>query len=380
MPVFLDRHNFFKVTASDIAQIHLEDIRVQQEFGCWVLAYWCDKKRKTTFCLIDGPDLDTVKKMHSHIHHSYPSQIIQIEEDIIETFLDCIQNFKLSTRKLAPVSLFFQNQKSCAVIALKLHYSDPLLKKGYDRRKRLFENFKLWSYKLVRRNNGRIVNYNCDGRIYSFESLSQAIKVALQMQHELSILKKSKRDKTIVLNIGIAGGRVLNERSELFEQTSNLARRLCFIAKNNQIVVSSLVKEEFQMIDFGPLVKNSCLKSMHQKDEQFLTRLMNFIELNYKEDLKIGDFCKIIGESRSQLYRKIIEITNFPPTAFLNEIRLSKATELMNMQKGNNISQIAFEAGFNSLSYFSRRFKKRYGLLPSAYMNRIYKIDHGSKN
>ena len=56
------------------------------------------------------------------------------------------------------------------------------------------------------------------------------------------------------------------------------------------------------------------------------------------------------------------------PNTFLKEYRLNKALGLLNRKKGN-VSEIAFEAGFNSLSYFSKCFQKRYKLLPSDYLS-----------
>lgn len=369
MPVFLDRHDFFRVTATDIARIFQEDLRVQQEFGCWVLAYWFDQKRKTTFCLVDAPDVETVREMHCYVHHSYPNQIIQVEEDIIESFLRCIEGVKSPYN---PQSLFFQKPNFSAVMVMKIDCSYSSKTKEYSKSERIFEDFKHCSQKLIKKNKGRMIKSACDGCIYSFDSVSRSIKSALQIQQELSVRINNKREKTIMLSIGIDGGRPMHEHCDLFEETKNLAGRLCCIAGNNQIVVSAKVKEQIQLKNLGTLAKNGNLKSLSYKDEQFFSRLMDIIELNYKEDLKIGDFCKIMGESRSQLYRKIIEVTNLPPVVLINEYRLKRAAELMSLQKGSNVSQIAFEAGFNSLSYFSKRFKKRFGHLPSAYMNRSY--------
>lgn len=360
----------FKVTTADIAKIHLEDVRIQLEFGCWVLAYWFDQKRKSTFFLIDAPDLESVKEMHFQVYHSYPSQILQIEEDLIETFLNSIESPNSLVRKYNPQSGFHQQRVFSAVMVMKLHCSPPISPNKYTKRNRVFEDFKHSSLKLVRKNKGRIAKSANDGHIYYFESISQSIKSALQIQQELEIQIKTNGEKPIILSIGIDGGRPMNEDCDLFEKTINLARRLCYIAGSNQIILSSIVKEQFQLKDWGILLKNCNLKSLNHREEQFLTRLMDVIELNYREDLKIADLCKVMGESRSQLYRKIIEITNLSPISLINEFRLKRATDLMNMQKGNNISQIAFESGFNSLSYFSRRFKKRFGHLPKAYMNR----------
>lgn len=368
MPVFLERHDFFKITAADIVKIHQEDLRIQHRYHCCVLAYWFDKKRKITFCLIDAPDLKSVKQMHCHIHHSYPCQIFQVEDNIIEVFLNCLKSEKYRVRKYTQQSHYFHTSLLCAVMVMKIYYRDSNISQRYMNREKRINEEKISLQKLIIRNKGRLIRSDCEGYIFVFDSISQSIKSALQFQKELEVQRRVKGENKIV-SIGIHAGIPNNEQCNPFEETTNLARRLCCIAGHNQIVVSSRVKEQFQPEDFGNLMKNSNLKSLTCRDELFLTRLMNIIEPHYRENLKIGDLCQIIGESRSQLYRKILDVTNRAPVELINEFRLKKAIELMDLQNGHNISQIAFEAGFNSLSYFSRRFKKRFGHLPSAYMS-----------
>jgi AraC-like DNA-binding protein len=52
-------------------------------------------------------------------------------------------------------------------------------------------------------------------------------------------------------------------------------------------------------------------------------------------------------------------------TTRLNELRLRKAAGLL-ARRGGRISDIAFACGFNDLSYFNRRFRRRFGLTPTA--------------
>lgn len=362
MPIFLDKLDFFKVTASDIGQIHLDNQRIRNKFGCYLMASWFDHKRKTTFYLIDAPDLDSVKEMHYHVHHTCPWKIIQIEEDFIESFLNNIER---------PKSQLAQHTQP-SVMVIKLYCTDLFSTIDDQKKKSLFENFKVWLKMLIKKNRGRIIKSTWDGYIYFFDSIAQSLKVALQIQQKLNDRLKINEGSTIIFNIGIDGGKPINENCDLFEESTNLARRLCCIAGNNQIVVSSLVKEQFQLGNYEVQIKNSNLKSLNYKEEKFLTRLMDIIEPNYMEDLKIVDLCKNIGESRSQLYRKVIDVTNLSPIELINEFRLKKAMDLMHKQQGYNISQIAFGVGFNSLSYFSRRFKKRFGHHPSTYRHKRF--------
>jgi AraC-like DNA-binding protein len=58
------------------------------------------------------------------------------------------------------------------------------------------------------------------------------------------------------------------------------------------------------------------------------------------------------------------------PNTFLKQYRLRKALELME-KKSNTLSEIAYDSGFNSLSYFSKCFVKQYSILPSKYQQKI---------
>jgi len=53
-------------------------------------------------------------------------------------------------------------------------------------------------------------------------------------------------------------------------------------------------------------------------------------------------------------------------SARLNELRLRKAADLLARADGRRISDVAFDCGFNDLSYFNRSFRRRYGMTPSA--------------
>ena len=95
---------------------------------------------------------------------------------------------------------------------------------------------------------------------------------------------------------------------------------------------------------------------------------MDFTEKAWnKTDFKVDDFGKYLGLSKSQLYRKLKALTGKSPNTFLKEYRLDRAISLLNKNE-NNISEIAFETGFNSPSYFSKCFLETYGILPSSYL------------
>jgi len=80
----------------------------------------------------------------------------------------------------------------------------------------------------------------------------------------------------------------------------------------------------------------------------------------------IDHFCKNLGVSSSHLYRKIKNITGFSPNEFIRIYRLKKAAVLIKESK-MNISEIAYQVGFNDALYFSKCFKKQFGSSPSTF-------------
>jgi len=70
--------------------------------------------------------------------------------------------------------------------------------------------------------------------------------------------------------------------------------------------------------------------------------------------------------SRVILHRKIVSLTGEPPVELIRRIRLKRAADLIQKNFGN-ITEIAYEVGFNNPAYFSECFKKQFGVSPSQY-------------
>jgi len=76
--------------------------------------------------------------------------------------------------------------------------------------------------------------------------------------------------------------------------------------------------------------------------------------------------------SRSQLHRKLLSITGLPPGEFLRSFRLKRAAQML-LENNLNITQIAFEIGFNSPSHFTKAFYHQFNCLPSEFSARTSK-------
>ena len=134
------------------------------------------------------------------------------------------------------------------------------------------------------------------------------------------------------------------------------------------IIVSSEVKDLYMSENANRFINEDNIISLSREDEIFLNDLLNFIEEKWTDaHLSVDDFTRPLGFSKSQLYRKMIALIGKSPNTLLNDYRLLAALKLLNKNAGN-VSEIAFECGFTSPSYFSKCFHKKYGYLPSAYL------------
>ena len=71
---------------------------------------------------------------------------------------------------------------------------------------------------------------------------------------------------------------------------------------------------------------------------------------------------------RTQLYKKVKSLTNQSINDFIQTIRLKRAVQLL-MQTNKTVSEIAYEVGFNYPEYFTKCFKKQFGVIPSEYLD-----------
>ena len=71
-----------------------------------------------------------------------------------------------------------------------------------------------------------------------------------------------------------------------------------------------------------------------------------------------------IGMSRSQLHRKLTALLGQGPNQFIRSFRLQRAHDLLK-QESATASEIAYQVGFSSPSYFTKCFHEQFGYTPS---------------
>lgn len=102
-------------------------------------------------------------------------------------------------------------------------------------------------------------------------------------------------------------------------------------------------------------------------DETFLKEAQAAIEKNLSEsEFNVEQLGKALYMSRASLYRKVQALTGDSPREFIRSYRLKRSAQLLRKNFGN-VTEVAFEVGFSSTSYFIKCFKETFQQSPHAY-------------
>ncbi|RYU92813.1 hybrid sensor histidine kinase/response regulator transcription factor [Emticicia agri] len=105
-------------------------------------------------------------------------------------------------------------------------------------------------------------------------------------------------------------------------------------------------------------------------DETFLLKAKAVVEKNLSDSqFDLTRFADEMAMSTVQLRRKIKALTNQTSVEFIRRYRLQRAASLLK-QKAGNVSDIAYQVGFESLPYFTKVFQEEFEITPSEYANR----------
>lgn len=362
----MDRHDVSEaVTAENVAELHQQDLKVQHKFGCKGLTYWFDDVRKTAFCLVEAPDEKAVVAMHDSAHGEVPHRIIEVDATIVESFLGRIED----PEKSQNTSLNIINDpafRTIMVVTFQNYFSQKI--RSNQSESSLQDSISS-VLKIVKGYEGRVVNQRENRILVSFKSVSKAVQSAILVNEKFRSIGTENEAFYSDLRIALNAGVPVTEKESIFEDTIKLAERMKYVS-GAEIIVSQEVKDLYKSENSNQFIDKKLVHVLSISEQGFLNSLLDFMETEWKNtNLKVDDFGKKMGFSKSQLYRKMILLVGESPNSFLMNYRLNGALELLR-KRNNSISEIAFDSGFSSPSYFSKCFHKKYHFSPSNYIQR----------
>lgn len=105
---------------------------------------------------------------------------------------------------------------------------------------------------------------------------------------------------------------------------------------------------------------------MEMKKNERMKQMLNWIHSHYAEKIMLNDIAGAGKLSRAECCRYFKRILKTSPLSYVMEYRIQKSLELL-QDAESNVTEVAYQVGFNSTSYFIDKFRKSMHMTPLAY-------------
>ncbi len=256
MPIYMDRHYIEGATRHAVEAAHQKDLEIQDEYGVQIKTYWFDEERSTSFCLLDAPDKEAVKRVHGAAHGSVPHEIIEVDPTVVEAFLGRITD-PIPVKAQEDADDAFVDSAFRTIMFTDLQDSTATTTRLGDKKAmHLLRIHNALTRNALREHNGSEVKHTGDGFMVSFAPVTDAVKCAVAIQQAFAAYNEEEPEEEMHVRIGLSAGEPVHEDGDLFGATVQLAARLCGHAEPDRILTAEVVRnqcldEEFSFSDLG---------------------------------------------------------------------------------------------------------------------------------
>jgi AraC-like DNA-binding protein len=170
-------------------------------------------------------------------------------------------------------------------------------------------------------------------------------------------------------SLGIKKLLELSAKGIRFESELPLTDKLLSLsqAKGLDSILSLLsILQDLTKLPTFTLCPNYYQHVVSKKFETRINKVCNYIQNNFSEPLSLKEVADLVYMTQSNFCKFFKKATSITFSDYLNDLRINEACHLL-IYSEENISKIAQDCGFESLSYFNRVFLKKKQLKPSEF-------------
>jgi AraC-like DNA-binding protein len=132
----------------------------------------------------------------------------------------------------------------------------------------------------------------------------------------------------------------------------------------DQAVLAPMLEREilWRLIN-GPLGETVRAIGVTDSSLTYIGRAVRWISEHYDRPFRVEDLARTCGMSVSAFHRNFAAVTALSPIQFQKQIRLQRSRLLL-LGGGDDVSTVAFRVGYDSVSQFSREYRRQFGLPP----------------
>ena len=244
MPLFMDMHDLPGVTAEDVAKAHEADQKVQDRLGVKYVKYWFNQDTGKVFCLAHAPSMEAAIQVHRDAHGLVAKNIVEVQSRDVAGFLGIVPDRDVgAATRPEPDGAGFDGGFRTVMFTDIEGSTATTQRLGDDGAMRLVKQHDAIVRGALSACNGKEVKHTGDGIMAAFRSASQAVAGAIQIQQALDDHNRSHPAEPIRVRIGLSAGEPVEDSSDLFGATVQLAARVCAQAKACEILVANVVAE-----------------------------------------------------------------------------------------------------------------------------------------
>lgn len=165
--------------------------------------------------------------------------------------------------------------------------------------------------------------------------------------------------KEVLEDCNIHSGVYFTEPNKIVIDTFSRMIQRYFLPEQKKLTNASLIELLYNI--------SSMLQSSEQKGAcDAILPVLTYINANYNKQITLDELAEKTGYSKSRFSHIFSESTGTTPVKYQNDIRLKMSCEML-LSTSLTVAEIAVSCGFNDPLYYSKMFKKRYGMSPTEY-------------
>jgi len=239
MPLYMDVHpGLGDATAEDVAEAHRRDLAVQDEYGVRFLSYWFSDPEGKAFCLVESPNVESLKACHKAAHGLMPHDVVEVGAPTLAQFMGSTErdeNDRVTVDGHADTALR-------AILFTDIEGSTAVSTSQGDRTAiELVRRHDSIVNEALERFGGHRVKHTGDGMFASFTSVIRAVDATIAI-HRASASRVGDGPE-LAVKIGLTVGEPVEDSEDLFGASVNLAARICAHAAGGQTLASGTVRD-----------------------------------------------------------------------------------------------------------------------------------------
>ncbi|MBV9719783.1 MAG: DUF4242 domain-containing protein [Candidatus Eremiobacteraeota bacterium] len=239
----MDIHEIEGATPKAVADAHRADMNVQAKYGVEYHKYWFNEKQAKIFCLCSAPSVEAANTVHREAHGLIAQKIIEVAPEVAQGFLGGSE-VDAGGAALLPGTGDVRDPGIRTILFTDIVESTSLTQRlGDDGCMALMSIHDTIVRDSLALHGGREIKHTGDGIMAAFPSAAAAVRCAARIQKALGEHPSRGSDCPVIVRIGAAAGEPVENNSDLFGTTVQLAARLCAQAQPEQTLVSNAVAE-----------------------------------------------------------------------------------------------------------------------------------------